>query len=61
MIEQILVGMNMFIKCSCSQEIFFNRTTGLPVDAFSIDNGIIVNNTRRWPLMIDPQGQANKW
>ena len=34
---------------------------GLPVDNFSIDNGIIVYNSRRWPLMIDPQGQANKW
>ncbi|XP_015723152.1 dynein heavy chain 7, axonemal isoform X2 [Coturnix japonica] len=34
---------------------------GLPSDAFSIDNGIIISNARRWPLMIDPQGQANKW
>ncbi|XP_059139620.1 dynein axonemal heavy chain 3-like isoform X2 [Physella acuta] len=34
---------------------------GLPVDAFSVDNGIIVSKSRRWPLMIDPQGQANKW
>ncbi|KAL6428105.1 hypothetical protein ACFW04_008466 [Cataglyphis niger] len=34
---------------------------GLPADAFSVDNGIIVMNARRWPLMIDPQSQANKW
>nr|WAW84833.1 axonemal dynein heavy chain reconstructed 1 [Halisarca dujardinii] len=34
---------------------------GLPVDSFSVDNGIAVTNSRRWPLMIDPQGQANKW
>lgn len=30
--------------------------TGLPVDSFSVDNGIIISNSRRWPLMIDPQG-----
>ena len=34
---------------------------GLPTDSFSIDNGIVVDNARRWPLMIDPQNQANKW
>ncbi|ELW62513.1 Dynein heavy chain 3, axonemal [Tupaia chinensis] len=37
------------------------QIAGLPVDSFSIDNGIIVSNSRRWALMIDPQGQANKW
>ncbi|XP_061578914.1 dynein axonemal heavy chain 7 [Cololabis saira] len=34
---------------------------GLPSDSFSIENAIIIANARRWPLMIDPQGQANKW
>ncbi|KAJ3123528.1 Dynein heavy chain 2, axonemal [Physocladia obscura] len=34
---------------------------GLPSDAFSAENGIIVTKGRRWPLMIDPQGQANTW
>ncbi|GMH41668.1 hypothetical protein BSKO_09578 [Bryopsis sp. KO-2023] len=34
---------------------------GLPNDSFSVDNGIMVANARRWPLMIDPQTQANKW
>jgi dynein heavy chain, axonemal len=34
---------------------------GLPSDSLSIDNGIFMFNSRRWPLIIDPQGQANKW
>ena len=34
---------------------------GLPSDPFSAENGIIVTRGRRWPLMIDPQGQANNW
>jgi dynein heavy chain len=34
---------------------------GLPFDNFSIENALILYNSRRWPLMIDPQGQANKW
>lgn len=34
---------------------------GLPNDAFSIENAIILDKARRWPLCIDPQGQANKW
>mmetsp|Transcript_3594 Transcript_3594/g.2630 ORF Transcript_3594/g.2630 Transcript_3594/m.2630 type:complete len:292 (+) Transcript_3594:4934-5809(+) len=34
----------------------------LPNDAFSIDNAIILDNSSdRWPLMIDPQMQANIW
>lgn len=34
---------------------------GLPKDENSIENGLIIEKTRRWPLMIDPQGQANKF
>eukprot|EP01105_Mastigella_eilhardi_P018534 TRINITY_DN42_c0_g2_i2.p1 TRINITY_DN42_c0_g2~~TRINITY_DN42_c0_g2_i2.p1 ORF type:complete len:4316 (+),score=1161.39 TRINITY_DN42_c0_g2_i2:1869-12950(+) len=34
---------------------------GLPDNAISIENALIITNSRRWPLMIDPQGQANKW
>ncbi len=37
------------------------RLAGLPADAYSTDNAIIQSSSRRWPLMIDPQGQANKW
>lgn len=28
---------------------------------YSTENGIINTMGRRWPLMIDPQGQANRW
>ncbi|KAM6908082.1 dynein axonemal heavy chain 2-like [Lycodopsis pacificus] len=34
---------------------------GLPSDAFSTDNGVIVTRGNRWPLMVDPQGQSMKW
>ncbi|KAB0795300.1 hypothetical protein PPYR_12139 [Photinus pyralis] len=34
---------------------------GLPSDGFSTENGIIVTRGTRWPLVIDPQTQAQKW
>lgn len=34
---------------------------GLPRDDFSTENGVISVRGSRWPLMIDPQGQANRW
>jgi dynein heavy chain len=34
---------------------------GLPTDSVSVDNGILTTRGKRWPLMIDPQGQANSW
>lgn len=60
-------------KIPCSDNVSLSNTlgepvkirawqiAGLPVDSFSVDNGIIVDNSRRWPLCVDPQGQANKW
>lgn len=35
--------------------------SGLPKDDTSTENGIIIDKSRRWPLMIDPQNQANKF
>ncbi|CAG9798387.1 unnamed protein product [Chironomus riparius] len=34
---------------------------GLPHDIFSIENAIIMDNSTRYSLFIDPQNQANKW
>ncbi|OQR87505.1 dynein heavy chain 6, axonemal [Thraustotheca clavata] len=37
------------------------QLNGLPTDMNSTDNAILATRGERWPLMIDPQGQANKW
>ena len=37
------------------------QLNGLPTDQVSTENAVVVTRARRWPLMIDPQGQANKW
>ncbi|XP_064645339.1 dynein axonemal heavy chain 6-like [Lineus longissimus] len=37
------------------------NTDGLPRDQVSTENAILVTRGRRWPLMIDPQEQANRW
>ena len=37
------------------------RILGLPEDSFSTENGLITTLSGRWPLLIDPQGQASRW
>ncbi|XP_031781103.1 dynein heavy chain 6, axonemal isoform X1 [Nasonia vitripennis] len=42
-------------------EIRMWNTFGLPRDQVSTENAILVTQAGRWPLMIDPQEQANRW
>lgn len=70
--EDWIIGCNK-LSITCSKDFQLSQVLsdpvsirswnlhGLPSDAFSVENGIIVSNSRRWPLMIDPQAQANKW
>jgi dynein heavy chain, axonemal len=37
------------------------RILGLPEDTFSTENGLITTLAGRWPLIIDPQEQGNRW
>jgi dynein heavy chain len=34
---------------------------GLPSDSVSIENAIFTKRGFRWPMLIDPQFQANEW
>ncbi|XP_053595266.1 dynein axonemal heavy chain 7 [Microplitis demolitor] len=61
------------IKIPCSQEFHFVKIlgndlqintwniSGLPRDVFSTENAVIMSNSERWSLFIDPQSQANRW
>ena len=61
------------LQVSCNPEFAFStfmakptvvrewNIQGLPSDSFSTENGCIVQRGNRWPLMVDPQGQAIKW
>ena len=54
-------GANLISILSDAVKIRNWQIAGLPRDTLSVENGVIVEFSRRWPLFIDPQGQANKW
>ncbi|XP_065895241.1 dynein axonemal heavy chain 1-like isoform X2 [Dysidea avara] len=54
-------GVNLVSILSNPVKIRSWQICGLPRDTLSVENGVIVQFSRRWPLFIDPQGQANKW
>uniref|UniRef100_A0A8C4QWW8 Dynein axonemal heavy chain 1 n=1 Tax=Eptatretus burgeri TaxID=7764 RepID=A0A8C4QWW8_EPTBU len=37
------------------------QIAGLPKDTLSVENSLLMQFSRNWPLFIDPQGQANRW
>ena len=54
-------GCNLIDTLSEAVKIRSWQIAGLPKDNLSVENGVIVQYSRRWALFIDPQGQANKW
>jgi hypothetical protein len=52
---------NLACGCAASLQVRAWTIAGLPADNHSVENGVIMANARRWPLLIDPQGQANRY
>ena len=57
----LLYSVLQVLHCFIQVKIRNWQIFGLPKDQLSVENGCIVQFSRRWPLFIDPQGQANKW
>lgn len=59
----IKVTQNVTMKKVLGDDVTIRKwgVAGLPSDNLSVENGIIMFGSRRWPLMIDPQTQANKF
>ncbi|KAJ8965675.1 hypothetical protein NQ314_003957 [Rhamnusium bicolor] len=54
-------GFSLITVLADPYDIRMWNSCGLPRDAVSTENAILVTKAGRWPLMIDPQEQANRW
>eukprot|EP00118_Oscarella_pearsei_P016795 m.162667 g.162667 ORF g.162667 m.162667 type:complete len:4507 (+) comp38847_c0_seq1:65-13585(+) len=52
---------SMISSLTTGMQIETWRQQGLPLDNHSTENAILVTHKGKWPLIIDPQGQARKW
>ena len=61
--EKIVLSGRFSLEESVGDAMEIRKWTikGLPNDAISREKGLIVYRTQKVPLIIDPQGQANKW
>lgn len=54
-------GANLELTLANPVKVRSWQICSLPSDSLSTQNAIIMDNGRRWPLLIDPQGQANRY
>ncbi|KAG5475488.1 hypothetical protein LSCM1_03608 [Leishmania martiniquensis] len=61
--QQLRVSADYTFEKFCGNPIHIQewKLQQLPSDPFSVDNAVILSNSSRWPLMVDPQQQANRW
>jgi dynein heavy chain len=57
----VTVGLNVCKFLADESEVGEWKLQGLPTDELSIQNGILVTRSSRWPILIDPQGQGLQW
>jgi len=61
--QQVVVSEGFSLENTLAEPIVVRNwvLNGLPSDGFSRENATIVYNSKRWPLLIDPQNQADRW
>ncbi|KNC52665.1 dynein heavy chain domain-containing protein [Thecamonas trahens ATCC 50062] len=65
----LVEGKNMMVSADWSVVKVFGdelqllgwQILGLPRGGYSAENAVIASSTSKWPLLVDPQGQANSW